>query len=414
MDPQAPATPPPASPVAAAGARLMSVDALRGFDMLWIVGAGTIVAALEKMSANPLTTFLATQLQHVPWEGFRFYDLIFPLFLFIIGVSLVFSLDKALATGGRRAVLWRVFRRSVLLFALGVFYTGGLSRPWPEVNLGGVLHRIAACYFFAALIYVFIRHPKGIVAMCVALLVGYWALVTFVPVPDLKLEKPTVSGIAKEIGTDSPRAIAATAQGRVRGSYEEGRNLTNHFDFRFLPGRKAQIYYINEGLLSTMPAIALSLFGALAGLLFKNGDASPGRKIAWLCAGGLIGIALGLLWSLQFPLIKRIWTSSFVLVAGGCSALLMALFYWMVDVKQWRAWCLPFVWIGCNPLTIYILASIVNFRDVGARLVGGSVQQFLDARIAVGFGGLVIAIVGLLLVVLLARFLYKRQIFLRV
>ena len=144
----------------------MSVDALRGFDMLWIIGAGTIVSALEKMSANPVTTFLATQLTHAKWEGFHFYDLIFPLFLFIVGVSLVFSLDKALASGGRGAVLWRVFRRSVLLFALGVFYTGGLSKPWPEVALGGVLHRIAGCYFFAALIYVFVRKVKGIVAVC--------------------------------------------------------------------------------------------------------------------------------------------------------------------------------------------------------------------------------------------------------
>jgi predicted acyltransferase len=366
------------------------------------------------MSANPVTTFLATQLQHVKWEGFRFYDLIFPLFLFIVGVSLVFSLDKALATGGRRGVLWRVFRRSVLLFALGVFYTGGLSKPWPDVSLGGVLHRIAACYFFAALIYVFVRNAKGLIAAAVMLLAGYWALLTFVPVPDLKLDKPTVNGIARQIGSDSPADVAAAVPGRIRGSYEEGRNLTNYLDFRFLPGRKAQTYYINEGLLSTMPAIALSLFGALAGLLFKNGGATPGRKIAWLCAGGAIGIALGLLWSLQFPLIKRIWTSSFVLVAGGLSALLLALFYWLVDVRLWRTWCLPFVWIGCNPLTIYILSTIVNFRDVAARLVGGSVQQFLDTHVAAGFGGLVVAIVGLLLAMLLMRFLYQRQIFLRV
>jgi len=401
-------------PPSAAGGRLMSVDALRGFDMLWIVGAGTIVGALEKMNANPVTTYLATQLKHVKWEGLHAYDIIFPLFLFIVGVSLVFSLDKALAAGGRHRVLVRVFRRSVMLFALGVFYTGGLSKPWPEVSLGGVLHRIAACYFFAALIYTYVRGAKQLLAVCAALLVGYWALVTFVPVPDLQLDKPTVTKIAKDIGSDSPFAIAGCVEGRVRGSYEEGRNLVNFFDFLFLPGKKAQTYYINEGLLSTLPAIALSLFGVLAGLLFKNQSIPPERKTLWLIGAGATGIALGLLWSLQFPLIKRIWSSSFILVAGGISAWLMATFYWMVDVKQWRKWCQPFVWVGCNPLTIYLLSSIVSFPTVASRLVGGSVKNFFDARVAEGFGSLMIAIVGLVLAVLLMRFLYQRKIFIRV
>jgi predicted acyltransferase len=382
--------------------------------MLWITGAGGIVAALEKMHENPVTKFLATQLTHVEWEGFRFYELIFPLFLFIVGVSLVFSLDKALAEGGRARVLWRVVRRSVLLFALGVFYTGGLTKPWPDINLGGVLHRIAACYFFAALIYTFIRGARGIVAMCAALLVGYWALVTFVPVPDLRLDKATVNRIAKQLGTDSPAAIAATVTERVRGSYEEARNLTNYFDFRFLPGRKAQTYYINEGLLSTLPAIALSLFGVLAALLFKSDAVAPGKKIAWLVGAGVAGIALGWLWSLQFPLIKRIWTSSFILVAGGCSALLMALFYWLIDVWQWRAWCQPFVWVGCNALTIYLLTPLLSFPTIAARLAGGDVSHFFDAVVTPGFGGLVVALVAVLLNILLMRFLYRRKIFLRV
>lgn len=405
---------PTLTPPKPAPARLMSVDALRGFDMFWIVGAGTIVAALEKLDENAVTTFLATQLKHVTWEGFRFYDLIFPLFLFIVGVSLVFSLDKALAEGGRAAVLWRVFKRSALLFAIGIFHHGGISKPWPDIQLGGVLHRIAACYFFAALIYAYAPRPRQLAAISAALLVGYWTLVTFVPVPDLKLDKPVVDEIAKRIGSDSPFVIAASVEGRVTGSYEEGRNLVNHLDFLFLPGKKAQHYYINEGLLSTMPAIALSLFGALAGLLFKNSSVEPRRKILWLAGAGAAAIALGLLWSLQFPLIKRIWSSSFILVSGGCSALLMALFYWLVDVRQWRAWCQPFVWIGCNALTIYVVTPIVSFQTLAVRFAGGDARNFLDAQVAKGFGGLVVAIVGLLLVFLFARFLYRRQIFLRV
>ncbi|MCB1087700.1 MAG: DUF5009 domain-containing protein, partial [Verrucomicrobiae bacterium] len=254
----------PASPSAAKPERLVSVDALRGFDMFWIVGAGAIVQALGKMNENAFTTFLTTQLSHVQWEGFRFYDLIFPLFLFIVGISIVFSLDKARESGGRRTMAARILRRGVLLFALGIFYYGGLSKPWPEIQLGGVLHRIAACYVLAALIYLFIQSRKGLLIAAATLLIGYWLMLTFVPFPDLKLDQETVEAVGKKIGNDSPFAIAAATEGTVRGLYEEGRNLTNYFDFLFLPGKKAQRYYINEGLLSTLPSVVLSLFGILA------------------------------------------------------------------------------------------------------------------------------------------------------
>jgi predicted acyltransferase len=366
------------------------------------------------MSDNPVTNTLATQLKHMPWEGFHFYDLIFPLFLFIIGISIVFSLDKALAEGGRGRVLGRVFRRSALLFAIGVFYYGGVSQPWPNVQLGGVLPRIAFCYLGASLIYAFVRSERGLLAAAAGLLIGYWALMTFVSFPDLRLEKPVVDEIARRIGSDSPFAIAAAVPGRIHGIYEEPRNLSNYLDFLFLPGKKAQLYYINEGLLSTLPSIALSLFGAMAGMLLKNAQVAPRRKIVWLVAAGAVGIALGLLWSLQFPLIKRIWTSSFVLLASGLSALLLALFYYVVDVKEWRKWCQPFVWIGCNALTIYVAAQVVNFQLVAARFAGGDVKEFFDTHMAKGAGSLVIALVSLTLVVLFARFLYQRKIFLRV
>ncbi len=382
--------------------------------MLWIVGAGAIVTALEGMGANPLTDLLAIQLQHVEWEGFRFYDLIFPLFLFIVGVSVVFSLDKALAQGGRARVLSRVFRRGLLLFAAGVFYYGGLSKAWPEVQLGGVLHRIAVCYVCAALIYSFVRSPRWLGVVCALLLTGFWALVTYVAVPDFKLEREVVEEIAERIGSDSPFDIAAGVPGRVTGLYEEGRNLVNHFDFLYLPGRKAQLYYLNEGILSTLPAIALTLFGVLAGLLLKSDSEGAIRKIAWLVGAGVALILLGLLWSVSFPLIKRIWTSSFVLVAGGCSALLLALFYWMVDVRRWSGWCQPFIWVGCNAFTIYLVSPIVNFKMLASRFTGGDVSRFFDRHFAAGLGDLVTACTGLLLVILFARFLYRRQIFLRV
>jgi predicted acyltransferase len=408
-------TPPDAADSSAdSSPRLMSLDALRGFDMFWIIGGAAFFQSFAKAGDNAFTRFLQVQLRHVTWEGFVFYDLIFPLFLFILGASLVLSLDKALATGGRAAVLARVLRRSVLLFALGVFRSGGLTEPWPSVELGGVLHRIAACYFFAALVYCFVRSAAGLIVVAAASLVGYAALLAFVPFPDLKLERATVEQLAKQIGSDSPAAIAAAVPQQVVGVYEEGRNLTNYLDFRFLPGRKAQIYYINEGLLSTLPSLALPLLGAVAGLLLRNPQIAPSRKVMFLAAAGVFCIALGLAWSPYLPIIKRIWSSSFVLVAAGLSSLVTALFYYVIDVREHRRWCQPFVWIGCNAIVLYLAVNVVNFRSVAERLVGGDVKQFLNAHLSSGYGDIATAAVALLLVFALARFLYARRIFLRV
>ena len=348
------------------------------------------------------------------WEGFHFYDLIFPLFLFIVGVSIVFSLDKALQRGGRAALLSRVFRRGLLLYALGIFYYGGISQSWANIAWAGVLHRIAACYVFAALVYTFVRSTRGIVVVSAALLIGYWALLTFVPIPDLPLEKSTVEAAAAAAGSNSPFAIAAVAEGRVHGLYEEGRNLTNFVDFLFLRGRKPQIYYINEGLLSTLPAIALPLLGILAGRLLKDRTVSAHRKIGWLLTAGTVSLLIGLLWSLQFPIIKRIWSSSFVLVSGGLSAWMLALFYYVIDIRNRRRWSEPFVWIGCNALVLYVAAQVAPFQQIASRFVGGDVAVFLNRQVAEGLGDVVTTAVSLLLVAALARFLYRQGVFIRV
>ena len=396
--------------------RVRSVDALRGFDMMWILGAGIFVNALDKLSGSSATRMIAAQLQHVEWEGVRFFDFIFPLFLFIVGVSIVFSLDRTLALSvekGRAKAVVQIVRRSVLLFLFGVLYTGGLAHKWPEVTLGGVLHRIAACYFFAALIYVWCaKRLKVIAAIAAALLVGYWALLTFVPFPDLELEESSVEEIANRIGSHDPAAIAAAVPERVHGVYEETRNLANYLDFRFLPGKKMSRYYINEGLLSTLPSIAICLFGIFAGRLLKSAT-EPRRKVAVLFAAGAVGILLGSLWSWQFPLIKRIWTSSFILVASGYSAMMLGLFYYLVDVRKWSRWCEPFVWIGMNPITLYLLSRVIDYTEIAEMFVGGDLKAFFDAQ-AQGLGSLIVATFGLGLVFLLAWFLHRRKIFLRV
>lgn len=397
-----------------ATARLMSLDALRGFDMFWIVGATGISGALLEMAPSPLTTFVATQLEHVQWQGFHFYDFIFPLFLFIVGVSIALSLGRYTGGADRKGVVGRILRRSILLYLLGVFYHGGLSEKWPAIQFSGVLQRIAACYLAASLLFLYCR-VRTLVVVAIALLVGYWGAVTFIPFPDLKLDPPTVDRLAAQAGSQSPSAIAALVPQRVSGVYDEGRNLTNYLDFRFLPGRKPiGRYYINEGLLSTFPAISISLAGIFAALLLRSRTLDERRKTGWLFAAGVMAVAVALLWSLQFPLIKRMWSSSFCLLTIGCGAMVFAVFYLVIDVWQMRRWCQPFVWIGSNAITIYLASSLFHFGRIADRLVGGDVKAFLNAHVAKGFGSLVSALVGLALVVWLMRFLYQRKIFLRV
>jgi predicted acyltransferase len=434
MNATPPAEPNPANP-APGSQRLMSLDALRGFDMFWIIGAGALVEALNQMTHTGLTTFLADQLEHVAWQGFHFYDLIFPLFVFMVGVSLVFSLTKTIERAGRVDALKRIFRRSILLFLLGIFYSGGDTNPWPDIRLLGVLNRIALAYFFAGLFFCFFK-PRALVAICVALLVGYWGLMCFMSIRDIQMTKPTLAQLAEKEGDpqtaalfnepgnpsavkNSPAWAAAVRMfyattNRVTGKFGPGMNLSNHTDFQYLPGRKYEDFADPEGLLSTIPAIGTCLLGVFAGLLLRNAGVSDQRKVLYLISFGVAGVAAGWLWGLQFPVIKKIWTSSYVLVAGGYSAILLGVFYLIVDIWQARTWCQPFVWMGMNSITIYLGSNIVGgFRKLAGRLVGGDVKLFFEGHIAKGAGEMVVSIVGLCLAFWVVHFLYKRKVFLR-
>jgi len=362
------------------GSRVMSIDALRGFDMFWIIGMEEIFAALSKY----LHRDIEKQLDHAPWAGFHFYDLIFPLFAFIIGTTLVFSLGKAVAAGGKGAATIKILKRSVILYLLGIFYYGGFSGTIDHIRLMGVLQRLAICYCFASLAFVWLS-PRAMLIACVGILVGYWALLTFVPVP-----------------------------GVGAGNYAEGKNLTNYIDKTYLPWRKWDGDHDPEGLLSNLPAIASSLLGVFAGLLLKNPIPTQRRKVNLLLLWGVAGIACGLLWGLQFPIIKKIWTSSFVLLTAGISAILLAAFYWIIDIKNYRAWAKPFVWIGMNAITVYLARNVIGFEKVAQRLVGGDVEGALNRKFGDGFGELIVAIVGLGLAIWFVWFLYRRKIFLRV
>lgn len=361
--------------------RIISVDALRGFDMFFIVGMEEIFAAISAMVV--MTPSLNDRVQHAEWAGFHFYDLIFPLFAFIVGVSLVFSLDKSIDQAGKAATTGKIIKRSVILYLLGVIVYGGIGGGIEQVRLMGVLQRLAFCFCAAALLYVW-ASSRQILAAIIVILISYWALLTFVPVP-----------------------------GGVAGSFAEGQNFTNWFDKMYLPFRKWDGDHDPEGLLSTFPAIATSLLGVFAGRLLKNPHVLPQRKVAWLFAWGLGGIVLGLLWHLQFPIIKKLWTSSFVLLTAGCSSVLLALFYQVIDVWRYQRWCQPFVWIGTNAITIYLLFHFVKLTDLARCFVGGEVNEFLEQRHA-GLGELATAALTLMFSFAICRFLYRRGIFLRV
>lgn len=360
--------------MSAPAGRLASVDALRGFDMFWIIGGDYLFRSLPNIHESSFTLWLAAQMEHCDWAGLHFYDLIFPLFVFLVGVSLVFSLTKTIARDGRGAALRRVAFRSAVLFLLGIIYTGGIANGFQNVYLAGVLHRIAVAYFFAAILFCFFR-PRSLAVICLALLVGYWALMSLVPVPGLG--PPSLEG--------------------------PGRNLAHYLDERFLPGQKF------EGtLLSTMAAVANCLLGVFAGLLLRDATLSERQKTAWLSGAGIAGVVIGLVWSLQFPIIKLLWTSSYVLVTCGISALLLALFFQIIEVWQLRSWAQPFIWIGTNAITIYLVAGIVNFHRLALRFTGGNIRIFLGH-----YADFVQALVTIALGLVLVRYLYRRQIFLR-
>ena len=371
--------------------RLASLDALRGFDMMFIMGGDSIGHALAHWKAaesGPLHA-LATQLNHVAWEGFRFYDLIFPLFVFMAGISLVFSLAKVQATSGRAAAAKRVIVRGVLLYVIGIFYYGGWGNDIDGrqgvdgIRLFGVLQRIAIAYLGAGLLYLYLK-PRALVVAVVGLLGGYWALLSFVPMPGLESV-----------------------------SFEEGKNIVNWVDSEYVPFFKWDGSHDPEGLLSNIPAIGTCLLGVFVGMFLRDSRTTGQQKVLWLAGAGVLAIVLGHLWGMQFPVIKKLWTSSYVLVAAGWSAVLMALFYWVIDVKGHSRWAQPFIWIGLNPITIYLLGNIMSFDDLVTRVLGGPVKAFADG-LSHGLGDVIIALGGIGLAVFVCWWLHRRKIYLRV
>jgi predicted acyltransferase len=384
------------TPATPAPERIQSIDALRGFDMFWIIGGDALFRAIGKWSGGYWAGVCCDQLEHVEWAGFHFYDLIFPLFLFLVGTVIPFSLESARRRGATsRAVYGRIIRRTLLLFALAMLYNGILQLKWivptddggwtvnfhDNLRITGVLQRIAVCYGIAAVITLNTR-PRGRLLAIAAILLGYWAILTFVPNPE--------TGVAGDLS-------------------KEG-NLGGYLDRNYLPGKILDKYYgygDNEGLLSTIPAVATVLLGTLAGHWLRT-TVEPGWKMLGLAAAGVVALALGEVWGLKFPVIKNLWTSSFVLVTGGWSLLLLALFYGVIDVLGWRAWAFFFIVIGANAITIYVGQQIIPFGTI-AKFFFGGVERFSGALTPVVAAASVLAVKWLFLL-----FLYLQKLFLRV
>lgn len=342
------ASPPSASPANAAPSagndRLMSLDALRGFDMFWIIGGTSLVLSLARVLGCNETAVhvLRDQFEHVTWNGFHFIDLIFPLFVFLVGVAMPFSFGKHLERGESRGRLyWRICRRAVLLILLGIICNNGLLRlPLAEHRFSSVLGRIGLCYFCASLITVH-SSVRGRLVWIAALLLSYWAALTWIPVPNY-----------------GP------------GNLAPGATLTDYVDRSLLPGRLYVGVRDPEGLLATIPAIASTLIGVLAGGWLRDSRRNGHLKALGLLIAGLMCLAVSCLWDQSFPINKNLWSSSFVLWAGGLSLMLLGLFYLVIDVWRWKMWAFFFVVIGANAITIYVGQQWIDFDAFGRLLFG--------------------------------------------
>ena len=356
-----------------ASQRLVSLDALRGFDMCWILGLGEVMNALLIGVPGQMSRGISSQLEHVDWAGFRAFDLIFPLFLFVAGASMAIALPRRLMRESKLKVARHLIVRAMILFALGLLYSGGLENGWEKVRWLGVLQRIGIASAAAGLLSLCLGW-RGLTVTVISLLGAYYALLSLVHVP-----------------------------GIGAGDFTEGRNFTNYIDSIWLPGSKYDGDHDPEGLLSTLPAIVTALIGLLAGKWITS--AAPAKhKVVGLIAVGVVMIALGWLWHPFFPVIKKIWSSSFVLVAGGWSAVLLGVFYWLVDVRGWQSWTPPFIWVGANSILLYVCSGLGIFHTITQRLTGHPDQAPAWLSPFVMFS----------LMLLLARWLWQRRIFIKV
>jgi len=360
--------------------RLLSLDALRGFDMFWIIGGDALFRSLAEVTRWGWAKAWAAQLEHVEWAGFHFYDLIFPLFMFISGVAIPFSLlAKAETAADKRPIYLKLVRRGLLLVVLGFIYNHLTELQFGTQRYASVLGQIGLAYLFAALIMLNVRSLWGRLAALGGILGGIAVLQLFVPVP----------GIG---------AGLLTPEGSING----------FLDRLLLPGRLYDKIFDPEGVLCIVSATSVTLMGGLAGVLLKSGKHPAYRKALLLAVSGVGLAAAGYVLGGFYPIIKKAWTATFDIYAAGLSFILLALFYLVIDVFGLRKWSFALRVIGLNSITIYLGTQMIDFEYTSKFWFGGL------SRLA-GPSGVLVVEAGVIVVEwLVLYFLYKKKVFLRV
>jgi predicted acyltransferase len=363
--------------------RLYSLDALRGFDMFWIMGGEEIVHTMYKATGSTSSFWgeFSNQLTHPAWNGFHAYDLIFPLFLFMAGVATPYSVGRELEKGkSRKDLLWRVIKRGLILVLLGIIANNGLKiMPISEVRFGSVLGRIGLAYMFANIIYLYSKTRAQIIWFW-ALIIGYWLLLKFTSAPGFAPGDLTMEG-----------------------------NFASYVDRTIMPGKLYLGIHDPEGIMSTIPAISTGLLGILTGNFLKSNPMTQTKKVGAMAITGIIFLLLAQLWNLDFPINKNLWTSSFVLNVGGYSLLLLAIFYYIIDVRGYKKWSFFFRIIGMNSILIYMSGHFIDWGYSTDTLLG-----WVGQLIGNPFNIVAMAICYVFVEWLFLYFMYKKKVFLRV
>ena len=361
--------------------RLYSLDALRGFDMFWIMGAGGVFGNIAKITGSPFWEGVATQMTHPVWNGFHMYDLIFPLFLFMAGVSTPFSIDSQRAKGkSREQLLLRVIKRGLILVLLGVIYNNGLKlTPLESIRFPSVLGRIGIAYMFANIIYLYARKTFQYIWF-LGILIGYWLLLKFTSAPGFPMGDLTMEG-----------------------------NFASYIDRIIIPGRLYKGIHDPEGLMATIPAISTGLLGIFTGNLLRDKKFTPTKKALLMAIVGVILLVLAQLWNLDFPINKNLWTSSFVFHVGGISLHFMSFFYYVIDVLKKQKWAFFFKVIGMNSILIYISGLFINWT-----YTTNGFFAWLGQLVGEPYNVVILGICAIFVKWVFLYLLYKKKLFLRV
>lgn len=362
--------------------RLASLDALRGFDMLFIAGLAYLIRAVCCLFPGGESFWLENQMHHVAWDGLAHHDTIFPLFIFIAGVSFPYSYAKQVKIGKTRWQIYKkIFIRAAVLVFLGMICNGLLKLQSGPQRFFSVLERIGVAGMFASILYINFK-PRGRIIIAALILIVYGAI-SFIVAPD---------------------APAGTSPLSLEGS------IAAYVDRTLFPNLiYKQGIYDPEGLLSTFPAIVTAMLGNFTGEFISNSKSSENKKCLYMIGAAAVMTIVGLIWSHWLPLNKKLWSSSFTLVVGGYSVAMLALFYWLIDVKGYQKWAFPLKVVGMNSIAIFMLPKIIDLKYTVNFFLGG-----LCTRLGEGWDNVLFWSGYLVLVYLILYFMYKKDIFIKV